>query len=133
MSKGQRIAFQFLFFLYLAGILFLCFWHFESLPTTPSALFGIPMDKLVHCAMFLPFPVLAFLAFDRYTDTAKRTFLFVGITMAIGLLLAAGTEWGQSAFTEYRSGDPLDFLADAAGLLVSCVIVTIWDIRKQRS
>ena len=59
MTRGQKIAFQILFFLYLAGILFLCFWHFESLPDTPSALLGIPMDKLVHCAMFIPFPILA--------------------------------------------------------------------------
>lgn len=130
MAKGQKIAFQILFFLYLAGILFLCFWHFESLPTTPSALLGIPVDKLVHCAMFLPFPILAFLAFDQYTDTVKQTLAFVGVTLTVGLVLAAGTEWGQSVFTEYRSGDPLDFLADAIGLIVSCGIITFWDIRK---
>ena len=132
MTRGQKIAFQILFFLYLAGILFLCFWHFESLPDTPSALLGIPMDKLVHCAMFIPFPILAFLAFDQYTQTVKQTILFVGVTLAVGLVVAAGTEWGQSAFTEYRQGEPLDFLADAVGLLLSSVIVTFWDIRKQR-
>ena len=132
MTKGQRIAFRVLFFLYLAGILFLCFWHFKSLPTTPSALFGIPTDKLVHCAMFIPFPILAFLAFDQYTQTVKQTLFFVGVTLAVGLVVAAGTEWGQAAFTEYRSGDPLDFLADTIGLLISSAIVTFWDIRKQK-
>ena len=132
MTKGQKLAFRILFFLYLAGILFLCFWHFESLPTTPSALLGIPMDKLVHCAMFIPFPILAFLAFDQYTGTVKQTLGFVGITLAVGLALAAGTEWGQSVFTEYRQGDPLDFLADSIGLLLSSVIVTLWDILKQK-
>lgn len=132
MTEGQKIAFQILFFLYLAGILFLCFWHFESLPTTPSALLGIPMDKLVHCAMFIPFPILAFLAFDQYTQTVKQTLLFVGVTLAVGLALAVGTEWGQAAFTDYRKGEPLDFLADSIGLLISSAIVTFWDICKQK-
>ena len=132
MSKVQRIIFRILFFLYLAGMLFLCFWQFEPLYTTPKTLLGIPLDKLVHFAMFLPFPVLAFLAFDQYTETLKRTLIFVGITLVVGLVLAAGTEWGQATFTNYRQGDPLDFLADTVGLVVSCAGVAIWDVLKQK-
>lgn len=131
MGKGGKIAFRVLFFLYLAGILFLCFAQFNSLPETPSAFLGIPMDKLVHALMFLPFPILAFLAFDRFTDTTRQTFLFVGVTLAVGLFLAAGTEWGQAAFTDYRKGDAWDFLADSIGLLLASAIVIIWDVRKQ--
>ncbi len=132
MTKGQKITFRILFFLYLAGILFLCFGHFKSLPSAPTAILGIPADKLVHFAMFLPFPILAFLAFDQFTQTAKQTLAFVGVTLAVGLMLAGLTEWGQAALTDYRSGEPLDFLADSLGLLTSSGIVTFWDIRKQK-
>ena len=132
MSKGQKIAFRILFFLYLAGILFLCFWRFDHLPSAPSAFLGIPTDKLVHGLMFLPFPILAFLAFDQYTDSVKKTLAFVAVTLAVGLLLAGLTEWGQAVLTNYRSGDPLDFLADSIGLLISAGIVTFWDLRKQK-
>ena len=82
--------------------------------------------------MFFPFPILAFLAFDRYTETARKTLTFVGITLAVGLLLAVGTEWGQAHFTDYRSADPWDFVADTSALVLSSFLVSIWDIRKQK-
>jgi hypothetical protein len=78
------------------------------------------------------FPILAFLAFDQFTQTAKQTLAFVGVTLAVGLMLAGLTEWGQAALTDYRSGEPLDFLADSLSLLTSSGIVTFWDIRKQK-
>ena len=132
MAKGPKLAFRILFFLYLAGMLFLCFWHFDSLSAASQTLLGIPLDKLMHFTMFLPFPVLAFLSFDPYTETVKRTLFFVGITLVVGLVLAAGTEWGQATFTDYRKGDPLDFVADAIGLVLSCAGVAVWDILKQK-
>ena len=58
--------------------------------------------------------------------------MFVGVTLAVGLIIAVGTEWGQASLTDYRSGDALDFVADSAALLLSSILVTIWDIRKQK-
>lgn len=132
MTKGQKIVFRILFFLYLAGVLFLCFGKFENTPSVEFTLFGIPTDKLVHFAMFFPYPILAFFAFDRFTETVKSTLLFVGITFIVGILIAVATEWGQANLTDYRSGDPLDFLADTIGLLLSSALVAFVDIRKQR-
>ena len=132
MSRGNKIAFQIIFWLYVAGVLFLCFGHFDSTPSVPLDFFGIPTDKIVHFAMFFPFPILAFLAFDRYTDSVKSTLLFVGVTFIIGLLLAFGTEWGQAHFTKYRSGDSMDLLADTTALLLSSTLVAVLDIVKQR-
>ena len=132
MSRGNKIAFQILFWLYVAGVLFLCFGHFDSTPSVPLDFFGIPTDKIVHFTMFFPFPILAFFAFDRYTDSVKSTLLFVGATFIVGLILAFGTEWGQAHFTEYRSGDPLDLTADTIALLISSVVVAVVDIAKQR-
>ena len=132
MTPRQRIAFRILFFLYLAGVLFLCFGKFRSNPSVPLELFGIPTDKLVHFGMFFPFPILAFLAFDHRTDSVPATLACTGITLILGLILAGGTEWGQAVLTDYRSGDRLDFAADAVALVCASVLVAVWDIRKQK-
>lgn len=128
----KKLILRVLFFLYLAAVLFLCFGKFESTPDVPGTFLGIPTDKLVHFFMFFPFPILAFLAFDKYTDTPKSTFLFSGITWVLGLLLAFGTEWGQAHLTDYRSGDPWDLAADALSITLSTVLVIIWDLSKQK-
>lgn len=127
----KKLILRILFYLYLAAVLFLCFGHFESTPDVPKSLMGIPADKLVHFCMFFPFPILAFLAFDKYTETPKSTFLFSGITWVTGLLLAYATEWGQAHMTTWRSGDPLDLLADGIAITLATVVVIIWDLSKQ--
>ena len=130
--KGKRLIARILFFLYLAAVLVLCFGQFKDAPSIPWTLLGIPSDKLVHFCMFFPFPILAFLAFDKYTETPRSTFLFSSITFLVGVALAFGTEWGQAHLTTYRSGDPLDWLADISALFISTLIVIIWDLLKQR-
>jgi len=132
MTRSQKILFQVIFYLYVAAVLFLCFGHFEQTPSIEWSLLGIPSDKVVHFCMFFPFPILAFLAFDRYTETVRSTLLFSGITLLVGLLLAGGTEWGQAHLTDYRSGDPLDLLADGLALVLSTLLVIFLDIRKQK-
>lgn len=130
--EGKRLIARILFFLYLAAVLVLCFGQFKDAPSLPWTLLGIPSDKLVHFCMFFPFPILAFLAFDKYTETPRSTFLFSGITFLVGVALAFGTEWGQAHLTTYRSGDPLDWVADVSALFISTLIVIIWDLLKQR-
>lgn len=132
MSRGNKIAFQIIFWLYVAGVLFLCFGHFDNTPSVPMSFLGIPTDKLAHFIMFFPFPILAFFAFDRFTESVKSTLLFVGVTFVIGLLLAFGTEWGQAHLTKYRSGEPLDLLADTLSLFISSILVAVVDISKQK-
>lgn len=127
-----RLIFRILFFLYVAVVLFLCFGHFENAPSVEWSLFGIPTDKVAHFCMFFPFPILAFLAFDKYTETVRSTLLFTGITFIVGVLLAIGTEWGQANLTDWRSGDPWDLVADISALTISTLIVIWWDIRKQK-
>lgn len=128
----KKLIVRILFFLYLAAVLFLCFGQFESTPDVPKSFLGIPADKLVHFCMFFPFPILAFLAFDKYTETPSSTFLFSGITWVTGMLLAYATEWGQAHLTTWRSGDPLDLLADAIAITLATVVVIIWDLSKQK-
>ena len=131
-AKHLKILFRVLFFMYLASVLLLCFGKFSSAPSVPLKLFGIPTDKLVHFCMFFPFPILSFLAFDRFTETVSRTLVFTGITLAAGILLALFTEWGQAYLTNYRSGDLWDLLADILALILSSLLVIFLDIRKQK-
>lgn len=131
-SLRHKIAFQVLFFLYIALLLFLCFGQFQNMHSVPRTILGIPSDKVVHFCMFFPFPILAFLAFDQYTNTVRQSLLFSGITFVVGILLALGTEWGQAHLTRYRSGDTRDFLADSLALVLGTLIVLFWDIRKQK-
>lgn len=132
MTKGQKILFQVAFYVYVAAVLLLCFGRFDSAPSLPTTFLGIPTDKLAHFCMFFPFPILAFLAFDKYTETVPSTLAFAGTTLLLGCLLAWGTEWGQAHLTDYRSGDPYDLLADGIALTLSTLIVIYWDIRKQK-
>ena len=128
----KKLILRVLFFIYLAAVLYLCFGKFENTPNVPWSILGIPSDKLVHFCMFFPFPILAFLAFDRFTNTVPASLAFGGCTLVVGVLLAMGTEWGQATLTDYRSGDRMDLLADCLALFISTVLVTVWDIVKQR-
>ena len=132
MKLSLKKVFQCGFVLYILAVLFLCFGKFENTPDVPWSLLGIPSDKLVHFCMFFPFPILAFLAFDRFTETPKSTVLFSGITWVLGLVLAFATEWGQAHLTDYRSGDPWDLLADGLANTLSTIVVIIWDLSKQK-
>ena len=132
MTQNLKLTFRILFFLYLGAVLFLCFAKFESLPRAEWTLLGIPSDKVVHFCMFFPFPILAFLAFDQYTHTVPASLGFTALTLAVGILLALATEWGQSYFTDWRKGDPKDFLSDLIALILSSALVLFLDIRKQK-
>ena len=132
MNKRLKILFQIVFGVYVVAVLMLCFGHFDNTPSLPTTFLGIPTDKVAHFCMFLPFPILAFLAFDKYTETPKSTLLFSSLTFVAGVLLALGTEWGQAHLTNYRSGEPWDLAADLLALLLGTLVIIYWDIRKQR-
>ncbi|MBR5256102.1 MAG: VanZ family protein [Bacteroidales bacterium] len=132
MTRRQLIWARILFGVYLLTVAWLCFGQFDNTPDVPWSILGIPSDKIVHFCMFLPFPFLAYLAFDRYTDKFWPSLLWTVASFVAGVLVAAGTEIGQARLTTYRSGDKNDFLADLLALAVGSVIVFLIDIRKQR-
>ena len=127
MTTPKTILARILFFLYLAAIAFLCFMHVDKLPDVEKILFGIPADKLAHFLMFLPFPILAYLAYDHLTNRFWSAVLFAAATFIIGALLAYGTEYLQGKLP-YRSMDINDFKADALALAISSVFVFIIDV-----
>ena len=129
MTRGLKITFRVLFYLYLISLAVLCFGKFSNLPSVSNTILGIPTDKVVHFVMFFPFPILAFLAYDKFTGTVKSVLIFALVTFLAGCLIAAGTEIGQAYLTEYRSGDPTDFLADFLALLFGSGIATWIDLK----
>lgn len=131
MKTNSRILARIAFFLYLAVLFFLCFGRFPQSPDMPSELLGIPIDKIVHFCMFLPFPVLAILAFGRKTETVRQSAAAVAVAFLLGCLLAVLTEGGQT-LTDYRTGDLLDLAADLTGLVAGALAIFLIDIRKHR-
>ena len=133
MTPRQRLlAARIVFALYLAAIVWLCFGQFDSVPDIPRSYWGIPTDKIVHFLMFFPFPVLAYYAFDRYSDRFGTSVRWTAVTFGAGLLIAAGTEVGQARLTSYRSGDIHDFNADFLAIGISTLIVLTLNLRKLR-
>ncbi len=114
----------FLFCIYIATLVFLCFMKTESVPDVQFTLFGIPADKLVHFCMFAPYPVLAFQTFHNNNVTFWRELILLGVLAVFGLGLAYGTEQIQG-LTDYRSYEIADFFSDAMGIAAGCVIVLI--------
>lgn len=130
MTKTLKTIFKVLFYLYLVAVAVLCFGSFNSLPEVSKTILGIPTDKVAHFCMFFPLPFLAFFAFDEYTDKAWSSILFTLLTFAVGVGIAALTEWAQS-LTPYRSAEHGDFIADIISLGTASLIVVFIDIAKQ--
>lgn len=127
MTTPKTILARILFFLYLLAVAFLCFMHVDKLPEVQKFFFGIPTDKLAHFLMFLPFPILAYLAYDHLTNKLGHAALFALATLILGSLLAYGTEYIQGKLP-YRSMDINDFKADMLAIAISCISVFIVDI-----
>ena len=131
MTPRQRTLARAVFGLYVVAVAVLCFARFPSTPDVPREFMGIPMDKLVHFLMFFPFPLLAFLAFDRWTVKFRQSVLWSLGSFLVGGAFAAATELVQSRLP-WRSGDPADFKADLIALGAATLLVFLIDIWKQR-
>lgn len=123
----KTILARILFVVYLAAIAFLCFMHADKIPDMQKTLFGIPTDKVAHFLMFLPFPILTFLACDHVTNKVWSAVLFAVLTFAVGAAIAWGTEYIQGMLP-YRSRDVADFRADLLALGISTLGVFITDL-----
>lgn len=128
----KRIISLILFCIYIMAVCYLCFAKPDDMPSVQISFWGLPIDKVVHFLMFLPFPLLAFLAFDSEDSRiGRRALLLLGI-VAAGIAVAALTEFIQG-FLAYRSEDAFDLLSDCIGLCTGVVVMIIYlIIRKIR-
>lgn len=130
-NRTRSIIFSIATVLYIAAVGYLCFANFNKLPEMPRTLFGIPMDKVVHFCMFFPFPILAYLAYDKLTDTPLKAFGALISICAIGAIFAGLTEIVQGMLP-YRAQDMHDYAADCLAIGLAGIITFIIDVSKMR-
>ena len=130
-NRTRAMIFQLLLVIYVVAVAWFCFANFKNPPDMPRVLFGIPIDKVVHFIMFFPFPILAFLAYDRYTETPWQALAALISICAIGGAFAGLTEFVQGQLS-YRTKDIHDFGADCLAIGLSGLLVFIIDVVKMR-
>ena len=123
-----------IFCMYLAAVGLLCFIKPSSLPEMDiKTFFGLPLDKVLHFLMFLPYPVLAGMVFINKEQNAAAAAAILTVLAVTGIGVAYGTEIIQS-HTGYRSYEIADFHADmigiAAGTLLAAAYMTYTRLKK---
>ena len=131
MKKEHHILAVALFCIYVTAVAVLCLMKTDSFPDIGRNWLGIPVDKIAHFCMFLPYFPLAWMAFAAHKTGTGKWVAFV-LILASGMAAAALTEVLQSS-TEYRSGEAMDFLADMTGIVAGALTIIIFRIRKQVS
>ena len=122
MKERLRILYIAAFCIYLAAVGVLCFIRPSSLPEMDIKTFlGLPIDKVLHFLMFLPYPVLSGLVFINKDQKLSAVTAVMLILVATGAGVAYGTEMIQ-AQTEYRSYEIADFYADLTGITAGTVL-----------
>ena len=121
--KGHlRILYITAFCIYLAAVGVLCFIRPSSLPEMEIKTFlGLPIDKVLHFLMFLPYPILSGLVFINREQKIPGITAIMLILAITGIGVAYGTEMIQ-AQTEYRSYEIADFYADMTGIAAGIIL-----------
>lgn len=81
------------------------------------------VDKLVHALLFAVFFLLLVRAFNSKGGSTSSRRNVVGLSMLVAVLYGALTEVLQHLMGAGRSGDPLDFLADVAGVFLATALL----------
>ena len=115
--KFSRVLKILLFLVYVALVAWLCFGMFKPSPDIPRSLFGIPIDKVVHFLMFLPFPILGTIAFDF-----RSWWRALALTTLLANIVAFSFEKLQSVLTSYRITDSADLNANFLGISLGLAI-----------
>ena len=124
MDRKFRKISTVLFCSYIVAVVLLCVIRTDSLPELPKSFLGIPLDKITHFVMFLPFPVLGYTTFSPTEQGNWRKFAVLGIMCVLGFAFAYSTERLQ-AFTSYRACETADLIADAIGICTGAFAVAI--------
>ncbi len=128
MKPVFRITWMALFVLYLLGVAYLCFSDGKTSLELPTSLWGIPIDKCVHFAMFLPFPILGTIAF--HFNSWWRTLC---LTVLMANVIAFAFELLQSRITDNRTTDPADLNANILGISVGLLVMIVVGLLRKKS
>jgi uncharacterized membrane protein YadS len=81
------------------------------------------IDKLVHAFLFGVFFLLLFRAFPKQAGAYVQRRKALLLSMLIAVIYGALTEVMQEVTGGGRSGDPLDFMADVAGVFLATALL----------
>lgn len=130
MKLNKRHIWALVLCCYFAVVLILCLGRPERIPALERAILGIPIDKIAHFLMFLPYPIIAYIAFRPSRGKKWRHLLVLTAVFAAGVVLAMGTEQLQG-LSEYRSYEVEDFYADILGMKLSSLVTALYIIFKK--
>lgn len=103
-------------------ILYLCLIRISELPEVK-----IPyVDKIVHVFFYFVFSVLWFYTFRFYFRKQSRAKL-LKIVFIMAFLFGVTIELFQTFFTNYRTGDVTDVMANTSGILLAIGAINIFD------
>ena len=115
-----------LFYIYILGLCFCCFWNFRGSIDLSTEWIGLPKDKVVHFLLFFPMPVMTYLAFPKLRNTPRRYLRFSIIVFICSIAFGAMTEAVQW-LTGYRQCDWGDLLADCCGIAAAIAVLQIYE------
>ncbi len=121
-----KYTFHAIFYLYIALVLFASLYSFNDTKIDLSDyIFGIRVDRIVHYILFLPYSVIAWLAFGstlkRYPGKYSKYYILLS-----GMIISSLTEYLQT-LTPYRDFDLLDLTSNYLGIISGSLIVYILD------
>lgn len=107
-----------------------CLIRSVNMPEMPQ---GIPWDKVAHFGMFFLLSAVSLYDYYLYHQRAPELmpWIFWGFVMPV--LYGGVIELLQSKVFIYRSGELLDFVADALGSLCALILALIILKRKPRT
>lgn len=127
MSAFVRILKILLFMAYVGLVAWLCFGTFTPDPDIPRTIFGIPIEKCVHFAMFLPFPILGTLAFDF-----RSWWRTLCLSTLLANLMAFVFETFQTRINPARTTDPTDLNANLLGITLGLLIAILIGLFRKK-
>lgn len=121
-----------LFFVYIIVILSIMVFtiNTENIQA-PDFIFGIEIDKVVHFIVFLPYPFLLWLAFNKRFVKHRNLFLCLLIPLS-GLLFAIAAEFLQS-LNPMRDFDFFDILANILSIIFASLVLNVIHFINDRS
>ncbi|MCM1178492.1 MAG: VanZ family protein [Clostridium sp.] len=125
MDRKKTIS-RILLVLYFIAVCTLCFIKIDSgIDLGQGSWFGVPKDKIAHFLMFLPYPVITWLAFRNENGRPASLLMFMLAVTVIGIVIGGTTEIIQG-LTDYRSADINDLRADSIGIFTGSILVVIY-------
>lgn len=119
------------FCIYMAAVFYLCFSNTDQSTQWPELWFGLPVDKVGHFLMFLPFPMLGYKVLEKDDMNGWKCLMLLAGMITAGFAVGAGIEMAQSLL-KYRSAETADLLADGAGLMCGGLIALTYILIRKR-